>query len=166
MRERTRLPVVPCRQYELKLLAEMKDKTSIESSPVLVMTRGQPEFTADLLSQIELIRAKTGAGTEVTVGGLWSDLLLDGACRAPQEVVIRSRPETSDDWEEQGCDLSTESLNASIQLDEFCLPHHLQLAVVGFPGTEPRTIDLTSLLSVSEVGTDYKLDRRTPSYND
>ena len=74
MRERTRLPVVPCRQYELKLLAEMKDKTSIESSSVLVMTRGQPEFTADVLSQIELRRARTGAGAEVTVGGLWSDL--------------------------------------------------------------------------------------------
>ena len=157
MRERTSLPVVPCVQYEVKLVAEMKDETSIESSPVVMMTGAQPEFTEDVLSQIELRRAKTGGGVEVTVSGLWSDLLADGACRTPHRAVLRFRPQAADEkagWEEQELDLSTESLTATIQLSEFCLQHHFQLAVVGFPGTEPRTIDLTELLPDSEVRRD------------
>ena len=132
-----------------------QDKTSLESSPVMMMTRAQPEFTEDVLSKIELRRASTGGGAEVTVTALWSDLLVDGACRAPQQASIRFRPEAEADWEEQECEVNTESLTARIQLSEYCLHHHFQLAVVGFPGTEPRTIDLTSLLSDSEVGTEY-----------
>ena len=155
MRERTSLPVVPCIQYEVKVVAEMKDKTSIESSPVVMMTRDQPEFTEDVLRQIKLRRARTAGGAEVTVSGLWSDLLADGACRTPHQAVLRFRPQAGDDevgWEEQELDLSTVSLTARIQLEEFCLRHHFQLAVVGFPGTEPRTIDLTELVADSEVG--------------
>ena len=123
-----------------------QDKTSIESSPVMVMTRGQPELTGDVLSQVEVVRR----GPEVTVTALWSDLLLDGACRAPQRAFIRFRPETEDQWETQELSLKSERINATIQLSEFCLPHHFQLTVVGFAGTEPISIDLTEL--VSEVG--------------
>ena len=118
-----------------------------------MMTRAQPEFTEEALSRIELRRATTGVGAELTVTALWSDLLVDGACRAPQQAAIRFRPqaEAEDDWEEQELEVNTESLTARIQLSEYCLHHHFQLALVGFPGTEPRTIDLTELLSDSEV---------------
>ena len=130
---------------DLSLISQ--DKTSIESSPVVVMTRGQPELTGDVLSQVEVVRR----GPEVTVTALWSDLLLDGACRAPQRAFIRFRPETEDDWEEEELSLNTDRLNATIQLSEYCLPHHFQLVVVGFPGTEPVTLDMTELLPDSEV---------------
>ena len=115
---------------------------------MVVMTRGQPELTGDVLSQVEVVRR----GPEVTVTALWSDLLLDGACRAPQRAFIRFRAETEEQWEEQDLALNTESINASIQLSQYCLHHHLQLVVVGFAGTEPITIDMTELLSDSEVG--------------
>ena len=112
------------------------------------MTRGQPELTGDVLSQVEVVRR----GPEVTVTALWSDLLLDGACRAPQRAFIRFRAETEEQWEEQDLALNTESINASIQLSQYCLHHHFHLVVVGFAGTEPITIDMTELLSDSEVG--------------
>ena len=113
-----------------------------------MMTRGQPEFTVEALRKIEVRRE----GTELRVSALWSDLLVDGACRAPQRAFIRFRAETEEQWEEQDLALNTQTINASIQLFQYCLHHHLQLVVVGFAGTEPITIDMTELLSDSEVG--------------
>lgn len=113
-----------------------------------MMTRGQPEFTVEALRKIEVRRE----GTELRVSALWSDLLVDGACRAPQRAFIRFRPETEDQWGTQELSLKAERINATIQLSEFCLPHHFQLTVVGFAGTEPISLDLTELVSDSEVG--------------
>lgn len=113
------------------------------TSPVLVMTRDQPELTSSVWDKIEMSREERS----MTVRGLWDDILQDRDCRSPHQAFIRFRAEGQDHWREVEVDTLTDSFTKTVQLAEYCLDYHVQLRIVGFPGSHDLTSDEATLSS-------------------
>ena len=96
-----------------------------------------------MLDKIEMIREERS----MTVRGRWDDILQDRDCRSPRQAFIGLRAEGEDDWREVEVDTLTDSFTKTVQLAENCLDYHLQLRIVGFPGSHNLTSDHVTMSS-------------------
>ena len=115
-----------------------------------MMTRDQPEFVDGAAAKIEIVR-DTEEGRGVTVSGHWDEILQDKDCRTPLQAFIIFKPDGQDHWQEEELDVEKETFIKSLDLPEYCKDYHFRLRVVGYPGTEPITMDIDTQLSSNEV---------------
>ena len=113
-----------------------------------VITREQPQFTAEALNKVE-VSGDSSEPRSVTVRGHWDDILIDRDCKTPGQAFLMFKAEDSEDWSEEELDILDDNFTKKVELAEYCKGHHFKLRVVGYPSSSDVMTD-TKLFSPEE----------------